>query len=288
MIWEGLIRGSIFRDSQSSGRYIADAIVRHSNGEQIERQYPLDMVMVSSREDVLTKVPEGSLRLMETGRKSKGNFRVATESRASRASPASAGEMLLSLRDIKKSFGGVQALRGASMDVVRGKVTALVGDNGAGKSTLIKIVMGVHPPTSGTIVLEGQEISVANPESARSLGIEAIYQDLALVGTFDLVQNFFLGRERTRSYFGGLITVLDKAAMRKEALKVLTGRVGIQIGNPYANAFVMSGGQRQAVAIGRAIHSDARLIIMDEPTAALGVEETDRVLTIIGRLRDQA
>lgn len=195
--------------------------------------------------------------------------------------------MLLSLRDIKKSFGGVQALRGASIDVVRGKVTALVGDNGAGKSTLIKIVMGVHPPTSGKIVLEGQEINVANPESARGLGIEAIYQDLALVGTFDLVQNFFLGRERTRSYLGGLIKVLDNAAMREEALKVLTGRVGISIGNPYANAFVMSGGQRQAVAIGRAIHSDARLIIMDEPTAALGVEETDRVLTIIERLRDQ-
>ncbi len=195
--------------------------------------------------------------------------------------------MLLSLRDIRMSFGGVQALRGASIDVVRGKVTALVGDNGAGKSTLIKIVMGVHPPTSGKIILEGQEISVANPESARRLGIEAIYQDLALVGTFDLVQNFFLGRERTRSYLGGLIKVLDKAAMREEALEVLTGRVGISIGNPYASAFVMSGGQRQAVAIGRAIHSDARLIIMDEPTASLGVEETDRVLTIIERLRDQ-
>ncbi|MDE0113050.1 MAG: ATP-binding cassette domain-containing protein [Albidovulum sp.] len=193
----------------------------------------------------------------------------------------------MALRDIKKSFGGVQALRGASIDVARGEVTALVGDNGAGKSTLIKIVMGVHPPTSGSIVLEGREISVPNPEAARSLGIEAIYQDLALVGTFDLAQNFFLGRERMKSYFGGLIKVLDKAAMREEALKVLTERVGIHIGNPYANAYVMSGGQRQAAAIGRAIYSDARLIIMDEPTAALGVEETDRVLAIIGHLRDQ-
>lgn len=206
---------------------------------------------------------------------------------ASQSSAASAGEMLLSLRDIKKSFGGVQALRGASIDVARGKVTALVGDNGAGKSTLIKTIMGVHAPTSGTIILEGQEIIVPNPETARSFGIEAIYQDLALVGTFDLVQNFFLGREHMKSYFGGLIRVLDKAAMRAEAMEVLTERVGIRIGNPYANAFVMSGGQRQAVAIGRAIHSDARLIIMDEPTAALGVEETERVLTIIERLRDQ-
>ena len=212
---------------------------------------------------------------------------MTTTSSASQSSPALAGETLLSLRDIKKSFGGVQALRGASIDVAQGKVTALVGDNGAGKSTLIKTIMGVHSPTSGTIILDGQEIIVPNPEASRSLGIEAIYQDLALVGTFDLVQNFFLGRELMKSYFGGLIKVLDKAAMRAEAMEVLTERVGIRIGNPYASAFVMSGGQRQAVAIGRAIHTDARLIIMDEPTAALGVEETEKVLSIIERLREQ-
>jgi len=212
---------------------------------------------------------------------------VTAESHSSQPSLAAAGEALLSLRNIKKSFGGVQALRGASIEVARGEVTALVGDNGAGKSTLIKVVMGVHTPTSGSIVFEGQEISVPNPEAARGRGIEAIYQDLALVGTFDLAQNFFLGRERMKSYLGGLIRVQDKAGMRKEALEVLTKRVGIRIGNPYANAYVMSGGQRQAVAIGRAIHTDARLIIMDEPTASLGVEETDRVLTIIERLRDQ-
>ena len=194
---------------------------------------------------------------------------------------------MLSLRDIRKSFGGVEALQGASLDVINGKVTALVGDNGAGKSTLIKTVMGVHQPTSGSIWIDGQETAIADPEAARKLGIEAIYQDLALVGTFDLVSNFFLGNEKTKSYFGGLITVLDKKAMREEAMKVLTEQVGIHIGNPYASAFVMSGGQRQAVAIGRAIHSDARLIIMDEPTAALGVEETERVLSIIERLRVQ-
>lgn len=197
------------------------------------------------------------------------------------------GQVVLSLRDIKKSFGGVEALQGASLDVVSGKVTALVGDNGAGKSTLIKTVMGVHQPTAGSIWIDGQETTVADPEAARQLGIEAIYQDLALVGTFDLVSNFFLGHEITKSYLGGLITVLDKKAMRKEAMKILTEQVGIRIGNPYASAFVMSGGQRQAVAIGRAIHSDARLIIMDEPTAALGVEETERVLSIIERLREQ-
>lgn len=211
----------------------------------------------------------------------------ATES-SNDASPAQvAGDVVLSLRDIKKSFGGVEALRGASLDVVSGEVTALVGDNGAGKSTLIKTIMGVHQPTSGQIIIDGQETTIADPQAARQLGLEAIYQDLALVGTFDLVTNFFLGQEKTKSYLGGLITVLDKKAMRAEAMKVLTERVGIRIGNPYANAFVMSGGQRQAIAIGRAIHSDARLIIMDEPTAALGVEETDRVLSIVERLREQ-
>jgi len=211
----------------------------------------------------------------------------ATESSIDTSPAHAAGDVVLSLRDIKKSFGGVEALRGASLDVISGEVTALVGDNGAGKSTFIKTVMGVHQPTSGSIWIDGQKRTIADPEAARKLGIEAIYQDLALVGTFDLVSNFFLGQEKTKSYLGGLINVLDKEAMYNEAMQVLTERVGIRIGNPYASAFVMSGGQRQAVAIGRAIHSDARLIIMDEPTAALGVEETDRVLSIIERLREQ-
>lgn len=212
---------------------------------------------------------------------------LATDTHAAASPAVKAGEVLLSLRDIKKTFGGVEALRGASLDIIKGEVTALVGDNGAGKSTFIKTIMGVHQPTSGSIHMNGREIVVADPEAARNLGIEAIYQDLALVGTFDLVQNFFLGREKVKTYLGGLISVLDKAAMRAEAMQVLTERVGIRIGNPYAGAFVMSGGQRQAVAIGRAIHSDAQLIIMDEPTAALGVEETERVLQIIERLKEQ-
>ncbi|MEO1226463.1 MAG: ATP-binding cassette domain-containing protein [Pseudomonadota bacterium] len=204
------------------------------------------------------------------------------------ASPAiEAGEVLLSLKGVQKSFGGVQALRGADLEVRKGEVLALVGDNGAGKSTLIKAIMGVHQPDAGSIVLDGREITVAHPDQARRLGIEAIYQDLALVGTFDLARNFFLGREKMKSYLGGLIRVLDRDAMRAEALSVLENRVGIAIHNPYASAYVLSGGQRQAIAIGRAIDSDARLIIMDEPTAALGVEETERVLSIISRLRDQ-
>lgn len=201
-------------------------------------------------------------------------------------SPAlDAGEVLLSLEDIHKSFGGVEALRGASVEIRTGEVLALVGDNGAGKSTLIKTIMGVHPPTSGRIVLDGREVSINRPDEARAHGIEAIYQDLALVGTFDTATNFFLGREITKTYLGGLIKVLDKSAMQEEALSVLRDRVGIRIDNPFARAIVLSGGQRQALAIGRAIATNARLIIMDEPTAALGVEETERVLAIIERLR---
>ncbi|MGI9435899.1 MAG: ATP-binding cassette domain-containing protein, partial [Geminicoccaceae bacterium] len=197
------------------------------------------------------------------------------------------GDVLLSLKDIRKTFGGVEALRGASLDVVKGQTTALVGDNGAGKSTLIKAIMGVHQPTSGSMLMNGVETVIPDPEAARRLGLEAIYQDLALVGTFDLAHNFFLGREIRKSYLGGLIKVLDKRRMRDEAMNALKSRVGIDIGNPYASAYVMSGGQRQALAIGRAIHTDAQLIIMDEPTAALGVEETERVLQIIERLKEQ-
>ena len=211
----------------------------------------------------------------------------ASEAITPTAPAASAGVPFLCLNSIEKSFGGVRALRGASLEVCSGEVVSLVGDNGAGKSTLVKTITGVFQPDAGTIEVDGHKVTVSHPDHARRLGIEAMYQDLALVGTFDLGGNFFLGRELTRSFLGGLIRVLDKKRMREEALTVLRTGVGIEIDNPFSPTFVMSGGQRQAIAIGRAIRAQARIIIMDEPTAALGVEETERVMIIIESLRSQ-
>ncbi len=195
------------------------------------------------------------------------------------------GEPFLRLSGINKSFGGVQALRGADLEVRLGEVVSLVGDNGAGKSTLVKTIMGVHSPDAGMIEVQGSQVAVSHPDHARRLGIEAIYQDLALVGTFDLGENFFLGREILKSFAGGMIRILDKKRMRQEAQRILRDEVGIGFDQPYSPANVMSGGQRQAIAIGRAVHAQVRMIIMDEPMAALGVEETERVMSIIEGLR---
>ena len=197
------------------------------------------------------------------------------------------GIPFLRLIGISKSFGGVQALRSASLEVRLGEVVSLVGDNGAGKSTLVKTIMGVHSPDAGILEIEGRPETVSHPDHARRLGIEAIYQDLALVGTFDLGENFFLGREIIKPLAGGLIRILDKKRMRREAQRILRDEVGIQIDQPFSPANVMSGGQRQAIAIGRAVHAQVRMIIMDEPMAALGVEETERVMTIIKGLRER-
>ena len=209
----------------------------------------------------------------------------APETDVAASTASAAGVPFLRLEGISKSFGGVQALRGASLEVRSGEVLSLVGDNGAGKSTLVKVIMGVHPPDAGAIEVEGRREEVTHPDHARQLGIEAIYQDLALVGTFDLGDNFFLGREIMKSFAGGLVKVLDKKRMREEAQRILREEVGIHFDQPFSPANVMSGGQRQAIAIGRAVHARARMIIMDEPMAALGVEETERVMDIIDGLR---
>jgi ABC-type sugar transport system ATPase subunit len=191
------------------------------------------------------------------------------------------GPPLLTLRDIKKAFGPVIALNGVDLDVGFGEVVALVGDNGAGKSTLIKVISGVLPPDGGTISVEGNPVRFSGPDGPKALGIETVYQDLALISVFDTVQNLYVGREMTR--FGGL--ALDHRGMDREANKHLTG-LSIRLPSLREKVRHLSGGQRQAVAISRATGWGAKLIIMDEPTAALGVREGRQVLDLVKSLRD--
>ncbi len=197
-------------------------------------------------------------------------------------SQSSGDAPLLTLRGVTKSFGAVQALRGVDLDVYPGQVTALVGDNGAGKSTLIKTISGIHPIDSGQISWNGQPVSVTGPASATSLGIQTVYQDLALCDNLDIVQNMFLGREILSH---GL---LDEAQMEKTAGKTLSD-LSVTTVQSIRQLVVgsLSGGQRQAVAVARAVMWDAKLVILDEPTAALGVSQTAMVLELIKRLSSQ-
>ncbi len=194
---------------------------------------------------------------------------------------------LLQCRGIGKRFGGVRALEEVSFDLDRGEVLALAGDNGAGKSTLIKIVSGVYRPDEGEILYDGAPVTFDNPSAARDAGIETIYQDLALADNLDVGANVFLGREPLHRLFG-LLPRIDRARMRAAAHEVLeTLEIDIppsKLTQPVRN---LSGGQRQAVAIGRAIFWKARLLIMDEPTAALGVPEQRKVRELVLRLREQ-
>ncbi|QIS38308.1 ATP-binding cassette domain-containing protein [Clavibacter capsici] len=192
-------------------------------------------------------------------------------------------DILLEARDITKSFGGVHALNGATMRMRRGEITALIGDNGAGKSTLVRCLSGVHPPDSGTITLEGEAVSFGTPLQARDGGIETVHQTLALVEDLTVWQNFFLGRELVKGIPG--IRFLDRAKMRKTAQDLL-GDLAVNVPPVTSRVRRLSGGQRQAVAIARAAGWGSRIVIMDEPTAALGVQETARVERIILKLRD--
>ena len=198
-----------------------------------------------------------------------------------------ASEPILACRELSKRFGGVHALERVSFELHRGEVLALAGDNGAGKSTLIKAISGVHRADEGEIVYKGRPLSLANPRQARELGIETIYQDLALADNLDVGANVFLGRE-PRVRLLGLLPRLDRRQMRDAAREVLdTLEIDIdprKLGHPVRN---LSGGQRQAVAIGRAIFWKAELLIMDEPTAALGVPEQRKVMELIHRLKRQ-
>ena len=198
-----------------------------------------------------------------------------------------AAHAVLSVRNISKRFGGVQALSRVSFDLPAGEVLALAGDNGAGKSTLIKCISGVHQPDEGEIRYQGRPVTMVNPREARGLGIETIYQDLALADNLDVGANVFLGREPTKRYFG-LIPAIDRRRMRDVARDVLqTLEIEIPKGKLTRPVRTLSGGQRQAVAIGRAIYWQASILIMDEPTAALGVPEQRKVRELIHQLKDQ-
>ena len=194
-------------------------------------------------------------------------------------------EYRLETRDITKRFGGLMAVDRVSLGVRAGEALALLGDNGAGKSTLIEMVSGVYHPDGGEILIEGKPARIESPMDALAAGIETIYQDLALAENLDVGANIFLGRERMRKRLG-LLRVLDDASMAAEAQKVLD-RLDIHIPSLRSTIRTLSGGQRQAVAISRSIYWDAKVLIMDEPTAALGIAEQRKVLNLVRTLKDQ-
>jgi ABC-type sugar transport system ATPase subunit len=189
---------------------------------------------------------------------------------------------LVRIERVRKEFGAVVALDRITLDVDPGDIVALVGDNGAGKSTLVKCVAGVHPPTSGRILLDGRPVRFSSPLEARKQGIEVVFQDLALASAQPVYMNVFLGRELVK----GRLRRLDRGAMAAET-QTLLDELDVRIDSPQAAVRDLSGGQRQGVAIARAMHWAQRLVLMDEPTAALGVAETRRVEELIRRLRDR-
>jgi D-xylose transport system ATP-binding protein len=188
----------------------------------------------------------------------------------------------LELRGITKSFGSVHALDNVNFEVRSGEVMALVGDNGAGKSTLIKCVAGIHPVDAGEVLFDGKTVHVHGPKDAARLGIEVVYQDLALCDNLDVVQNMFLGREVRSPLFR-----LKEAPMEQRTAETLRSLSVTTIGSVRQTVASLSGGQRQSVAVARAVLWNSRVVILDEPTAALGVAQTRQVLDLVKRLADQ-
>jgi len=199
----------------------------------------------------------------------------------------SGGAPVLEARRIVKRYGHVTALDGASFDVRAGEILAVIGDNGAGKSTLIKVLSGATTPDAGEVRLEDRPVRFRSPLDARRAGIETVYQDLALAPALDVSSNLFLGRELRRAGLAGsLLRLLDKRGMRREAARQLA-ELGIEVPSITAPVENLSGGQRQGVAVARAAAWARRVVILDEPTAALGVRETSHVLALIRRIRDR-
>lgn len=187
---------------------------------------------------------------------------------------------ILSLRGVNKSFGPVHVLKNVDLDVYSGQVTALVGDNGAGKSTLIKCIAGIYSPDGGDFLFEGNKVDIDGPREATALGIEVVYQDLALCDNLDIVHNMFLGREVKKGY------VLNESNMESLARKTLDSLSVRTVKSIRQTVSSLSGGQRQTVAIARAVLWNSKVVILDEPTAALGVAQTEQVLHLVRRLAD--
>ncbi|HTW29934.1 MAG TPA: ATP-binding cassette domain-containing protein [Acetobacteraceae bacterium] len=193
-------------------------------------------------------------------------------------------DAILTCEHVNKHFGGVHALRDVSLWARRGEITAIIGDNGAGKSTLIRCLVGVVIPETGTATFDGRPVRFANPDDARRAGIETVHQNLALVDELTVAQNLFLNREMVRHI--GPLTLLNRRGMYHEARHLLS-RLSINVPSVHQRVRRLSGGQRQAIAICRAVGVGARLVVMDEPTAALGLQETANVEALIRRLRDE-
>ena len=192
----------------------------------------------------------------------------------------------LELKGISKRFGAVQALFDVDFEVYKGEVVGLVGDNGAGKSTLIKCISGINAIDSGEVHFEGQLVTINTPQDASGLGIETVYQDLALCDNLDVVANLFLGREKTNTYLPRIASPIDEVAMEKRSIEVLRS-LAVSIPSVRTRIAAMSGGQRQSVAVARAVMWNSKVVLLDEPTAALGVAQSRQVLDLIRRLREQ-
>jgi D-xylose transport system ATP-binding protein len=193
---------------------------------------------------------------------------------------------ILEMRGISKRFGAVQALSEVDFEVYLGEVVALVGDNGAGKSTLVKIISGVYQPDAGQRFFDGREVTINNPRDATRLGIETVYQDLALADNLDVVANLYLGREQAQPLIPGFLDTMDEVAMEQTATRVIDD-LHVRIPSVRTQVAALSGGQRQSTAVARAVMWNSRVVLLDEPTAALGVEQTRQVKDLILRLRER-